>query len=167
MASSGPDILSGFGKVSSDYLRSFPGPPVLQGTGAVLTNTGTASALGINRWNANAKLDFAKLGLNAAAKLTEREMVNEQRKWEVRKDIEYDKSKRLAETIAAIWNTPTTNKAGNTTSLGVQYLGGLVKPPALGDNGVKNKEALKNHVLSTLTNDGLKIDDSQSSVTTE
>jgi len=167
MASSGPDILSGFGKVSGDYLRSFPGPPVLQGTGAVLTNTGTASALGINNWNANAKLDFAKLGLNAAAKLTEREMVNEQRKWEVRKDIEYDKSKRLAETIAAIWNTPTTNKAGDTTSLGVQYLGGLVKPPAPSDTSIKNREALKNHLLNTIEVNGGKIEDNKSSVTTE
>ena len=150
MASSGPDILAGFGKVSGDYLRSFPGPPVLQGTGAVLTNTGTESALRINRDNFAANLSLAKAALNNKADLTEREMVNEQAKWELNKRIEYDKKKNLMATIADIWNTPTTRKAGDTNRMSQQYTEGRqqVQVPNNEDLNSSLKTSLVNSIMS-------------------
>ncbi len=152
MASSGPDILSGFGKVSGDYLRSFPGPPVLQGTGAVLTNTGTESALRINRDNFAASFELAKASLDNKARLTEREMVNEQEKWELSKRIEYDKKQKLMETIAGIWNTPTTRKAGNTNQMGQQYVEGRGQKQQIPNNEDLNS-SLKSAMLNMLMTD--------------
>tara|TARA_B100001250_G_scaffold241767_1_gene207701 strand:- start:12218 stop:12706 length:489 start_codon:yes stop_codon:yes gene_type:complete len=150
MASSGPDILSGFGKVSGDYLRSFPGPPVLQGTGAVLTNTGTESALRINRDNFAAGLELAKASLGAKADLTERDMINEQSQWELKKQIEYDKKKNLMETIAGIWNTPTTRKAGDTDRMGQQYQAqqAITPPPSKEELNSSLKAAMIQSLLS-------------------
>ena len=152
MASSGPDILSGFGKVSGDYLRSFPGPPILQGTGAVLTNTGTESALRINRDNFAANFELAKASLDNKARLTEREMVNEQLKWELDKRIEYDKRKNLMATIAGIWNTPTTRKAGNTNQMGQQYVEGRGQQQQIPNNEDLNS-SLKSAMLNMLMTD--------------
>ncbi len=151
MASSGPDILSGFGKVSGDYLRSFPGPPVLQGTGAVLTNTGTESALRINRDNFAANFELAKASLDNKARLTEREMVNEQLQWELDKRIEYDKRKNLMATIANIWNTPTTRKAGNTNQMAQQYVEGRGQKQQLPKNEDRNASLTSSLVNMLMT----------------
>ncbi len=151
MASSGPDILSGFGKVSGDYLRSFPGPPVLQGTGAVLTNTGTESALRINRDNFAANLELAKASLDSKARLTEREMINEQAQWELKKRIEYDKKQKLMATIADIWSTPTTRKAGDTNQIGQHYVEKRGKQQEMPSNEELNsslKSAMVNKILT-------------------
>ena len=155
MASSGPDILPGFGKVSGDYLRSFPGPPVLQGTGAALTNTGTESALRINRDNFAASLELAKASLGAKADLTEREMINEQSQWELNKRIEYDKQLKLRELIAGIWNTPTTRKAGDTQELGQQYLQQQTVTPPLSKEELTS--SLRTKYVESLLNDAATV----------
>ena len=77
-------------------------------------------------------------------------MINEQSQWELNKRIEYDKKKNLMATIADIWNTPTTRKAGDTNRMSQQYTEGgqQVQLPNNEDLNSSLKTSLVNSIMS-------------------
>ena len=63
---------------------------------------------------------------------------------------EYDKKQKLMATIAEIWSTPTTRKAGDTNQIGQQYVEGRGQQQQLPNNEDLNsslKSAMVNSIM--------------------